>query len=403
MSSDREPRRWQFEELMILKERGDEQEAAALFQKSLQLGPDLFDPLASFLIKQPNHPRIAILIELLGKLGDNRAQPILIRFLDIAVKELRFAAAVGLGWMRARAALEKLDVLEGFDTDEDVRREARIAIEEILRDFPTLRSKLKYHTRVSLPRQPIPVDDETAILLTRTPDGEERRRLVGMLPRLLALRYRAVPLGIGPGGVVAVAVRADLQEDPAERLRELIGHEVELHGWPLPCIYERILTFYAWGDDDWVQCSETLTEAARQEVCHVILDNILPEEPHPPLEDCSDCIEAIQSFLSIAAQCHYKAAYLALGPGEEDFEAIMLDAGGNSTDLGAPPPALRRRFLNAIRILAKLNVPGSTHGTRGSIQCLYPLEDERSSVIVTGKQEGDREILTLEFVRPENN
>jgi HEAT repeat protein len=75
---------------------------------------------------------VAVLLDLMGKLGDARAVTLLMRFLDIEVPELRMAAAVAVGWLQAPAAIEKLDQMEGSDPDSGVRAEARAAIEQIL-------------------------------------------------------------------------------------------------------------------------------------------------------------------------------------------------------------------------------------------------------------------------------
>src|SRR5690606_9749358 len=206
MAHQQDPNEFQYEALLVYHEGGNVEERDKIFERLLHRGPEIFDSLAEFVIKQPNEPRLEILLELLAKLGDLRAAPILIRFTEIEVDELRVQAVIGLGWLRARAALEILDVLEASDPCEDVRTEARIAVEEILRDFPNLRSMLKHHQTLSIGDEPIQRDSDDDIRRTTPPGGEERQRLVGMFPRLLALRFKAIPLGVGPGGVMGFAV-----------------------------------------------------------------------------------------------------------------------------------------------------------------------------------------------------
>ncbi|MBI5155342.1 hypothetical protein HZA57_08905 [Candidatus Poribacteria bacterium] len=405
MTTHHDSHKWQFRELLSLYESGNRQEADHLFEKLLHIGTEIFDSLANFTIEEPNHPRLAILLDLLAKIGDLRAAPILIRFLDIPVLELRVHAAVGLGWLRARAALEKLDVLEGMDPEEEVRRECQLAIEEILHDFPRLRTLCKHHKPIALPRRPISLDNETVISRTTAPGGEERRRLAGLLPRMLALKYRAVPLGIGPGGVLGLAVRADLQTDPSDQLRRLTGHEVDLHGWPLPRIYERLLTFYEWGDDDWVQFHESVTPEARQEIRSIVLGNVLPNEPHPLLEDCTDSNEAVLSFLSICLQHRDASARVEHTGPDNELTITMTDRSGKPHDLAPPPDSLRVRFIRALRILAGIATSENAGigEAKGCINLEGPNLDRKFAAIVTSTHAPDRDILTFEFLEPAVN
>src|SRR5690606_10406621 len=275
-------------------------------------------------IKQPNEPRLEILLELLAKLGDLRAAPILIRFTEIEVDELRVQAVIGLGWLRARAALEILDVLEASDPCEDVRTEARIAVEEILRDFPNLRSMLKHHQTLSIGDEPIQRDSDDDIRRTTPPGGEERQRLVGMFPRLLALRFKAIPLGVGPGGVMGLAVDPAVTPDPRETLKASLGREVELHGWPLSRIYERLLTFYEWGDDDWVRWPEHLAPVTMEAIRSIVLEGVSAEEALPALQDASDAVEAAQSLLSLLATRQYVTVLMEYNDSGADFTVRLV-------------------------------------------------------------------------------
>ncbi|MEQ8822286.1 MAG: HEAT repeat domain-containing protein [Sumerlaeia bacterium] len=404
MSTHREePRRWQFEEMLVLFENGEHGEAQALFEKFVERGPEIFDPLADYIIRQPNHPRIAPLIELLGKIGDNRGVPILTRFLEIEVKELRCAAAISLGWMHARAGLEKLDHLEGTDPDEEVRHEARLAIEEILREFPALRGQLKHHESVALPHEPMRVDDEQAIREMTPPGGEERDRLCCLLPRMLAMKLCAAPLGIGPGGVVAVAIKKDAQEDPSDRLTELMGRQVELHGWPREKVFDRILSFYQYGDDDWVKFAHCLTPAARKEITRLLLGKIAPDEPQTPLDECADASEAVLSFLSICAQEHIDRVLIETNSSRgKTMKLSLIDHDGNAHELPPPSPGVQATFIRALKIVA--NAPLDAKEAKGLIHTDGPALKEGFTGYLSYRQEpGGAEFLALDFIEPKAN
>ena len=88
MSHHQDSHRWQFEELQELVDQGEDQAARELFEKLLRSGPEIFDSLTTFIIEHPNAPRLAVLLELYAKLGDPRAVPILMRFLEVELESL---------------------------------------------------------------------------------------------------------------------------------------------------------------------------------------------------------------------------------------------------------------------------------------------------------------------------
>lgn len=405
-----ESHRWQFEMLMVLAEEGRTAELDELFHKLLRQSHSTLDPLCDFVIAQPNHARIAVLLKLLAKMGSLKAAPILIRFLDIDVRELRLQAAMGLGWLRARAALERLDEIEGATDDDDLRREAQVAVEEILRDFPTLRPHLKYHERVAIRRDAVARATPGEIAQATPPGGDDRRRLVGMFPRLLAMKYKAAPLGMGPGGVVAMAVNADQQGDPTELLRRLLGREVELRGWPLDKLHERILSFYKWGDEDWIQFGGVLmTPDARREIVSLVLGDIQPGEPRSPLPDCFDASEAVQSFLSVCMREKIASAVVELDASEGRMEIALTAADGTGKSIDPPQPDMQPRFITALGVLADLRtVTEDTNETtsEGCIRHEHPGLPVPMVVVVRRQKIGDLDVVALKFVgerETENN
>jgi hypothetical protein len=406
MTSSDESFRWQFEKLLTLFEQGPREELEELCHKILVRGGDLLEPLADFLQTQPDHPRLAIVLELMGKIGDPRAATVLVQYLDSHARELRVQAAIALGWLRARLALEKLDQLEAHDPDEEVRAEARIALEEILRDYPALRQVLRHHDSLALEESALGSATEEEFEGLHPLAPETQKLLVALFPRVLALRYRAVPLGIGSNQVVSFAILAEqAPETIGQDLKRLTGHEVELHAWPESRLFEHLLTFYRWGDDDWVKLRQQPTEEATREIAEILLSKVDPELPNAPLPDCVDSIEAVQSLLSLCLREQVVTAVVQCDHGCAAYQVLVHTRREESIELDPPPPAMRERFLRVLQVLAgcACSQGASREVAQGSIR-FCPANSVRPCLIdVTCETVGTRDIVVLEFLDPEAN
>lgn len=400
-----DPFRFQFEALLVFHEERNRDEREKVFERLLHRGAEVFDSLANFTLEQPNHARLAVLLELMGKLGDMRAVPILTRFLVNDLAELRAQAATALGWLRARSSLEILDGMEANDPVDDVKREAAVAIEEILRVFPRLRPMLKHHKTMSISAQPVRHDSDDDIARMTPPGGEERTRLVGMFPRVLAMRHKAVPLGLGPGGVVGFAVDPMITPDPRVALKALVGREVELHGWPIQRIYDRIISFYKWGDEDWVLFGIHLTEEARLEVTELVLGAINPSQPAPALPDCMDAVEAAQGILTQLAWENYISARIEFTDGFGEFSLKLLDREHRWTTLAPPPRALQPRLVTALEMLSGLYRPGAIDHTPhpGLLRIAHPGLETPFVAVVRRERLDDRHLLVIDEVQTSSN
>lgn len=392
--------RFQFERLLQLAEEGDRQHAEELCQKLLVHANEVLPPLADFILDQPHHPRLAILLELLGKMGDVSAAGVLMGFLDSELPELRMQAAHGLGWLRARVALMILDRLEGGDPDPDVRHEARIAVEEILRDFPKLASMLRHHRPIPLGDDDPAIEDEAAEVDQSGLTHAERRMLAGLLPRMLALRYHSVPIRLEADGVLSIAVPLEKEKapDPAD-LERVTGCAIQLHTWPIDHIYETILGFYEWGDDDWIG-AENLPDSARDEIIALVLEKVAPDAPLCALPDCTDAIEAAQSFLSIGAQDRFASALVEL---ERDGPAMSIELvtrEGEACEIDAPPRHLREGFLRALKALGRCvdKVENGHVISRGRIEHESPAREKPLVGNLECKTVGPMEIVRIAFV-----
>ncbi len=333
----------------------------------LRSGPGIFSPLADFLIGQTPDPRHAPLVTLLGKTMDERAIPILVKMLDSDEWELRRAAANALGWNRARAALESLDRLEGEDPDPHVRQEARAALDEILRELPGLASRLTHHR--PLDREPDATTPASHDEVPRHgPDEEQRLKLIAAFPRLLALKYQAVPIHFSPGERLHMGVRMGSERRLVATLSALTGTHVQLQPWPLNRITQEIEKLYAMGDDDFCAFHERLTPLARDEVVEIVLSGVRPDEPGCPLDEVNDAVEAVQVFLSCCGSMRLADASVRHAPPEMSIQATTVE--GQAVEIGPPLPHLRERFMAALRFAAMLKPGGGLgHQEGGRIRC----------------------------------
>lgn len=355
-----------FTKLMELKDTGEEE---ALFAELLRQGDNIVIPLGNFLTEQLDRPEACILVELLGKCMSRDAIPILIELMSVELPELRRAAANGLGWNRAVQALERLDRAEADDPDPGVRLEARTAIEEILRDFPKERDTLRHHVPPDdLPDPTVPADHD--LVPVDAPDAEQRIKLMAALPRLLALKYRAVPLHFSPNGVLHLAVARDGDRYLLTHLADVSGHSVELKKWSDDHVRSAIAHLYTLGDDDFCTFHDRLTEPARAEMIERVLEVIDPNEPAAPLDEANDAVEAVQSFLGTCCRLEVAAARITLTP--PNMTIYLEGPDSTPTELAPPLTKLRERFLDALRILAGLHAaPGISHQEGGSIPLVF--------------------------------
>ena len=389
--------RWQFEQLLDAAREGDRERKEELREKILHQRQETFDPLTEFILEQPFEPWLAELLDLLGKMGDPRGARILVEFVSNPVEELRMQAAIGLGWLRARMGLEPLDEMEGTDESEAVRQEARVAIEEILRDHPQLRSMLKYHEPLALPENPLPPTSPMSF----TPD----RRLAGRFPRLLALKYHVVPLGFESADTLAFAIPEEA--DSAEMtkvLSELTGSAVELRAWPRKRIGDHMVSFYQWGDDDWVQFRGELTAEAWKLLSETILDSIRPEELHPALSDCADGLEAVQSFLALCAAEDVVGAEIEADPKKPSFEVLLKQRDGGERRLEPPAHRYRPRFLDILQALSGCEKKPSQRLPHCKGRLEHELEAGRTFLAnVVYEEDGAVRRMGFEFVKPDSN
>ncbi|MDX2175137.1 MAG: HEAT repeat domain-containing protein [Candidatus Sumerlaeia bacterium] len=345
-----------FELLMELYGQG---EAEGLQRQLLHEGARLYGPLMNYILRQPNEPRVAVLLTTLAKLDDQRAVPVLIRFLDIHLPELRRAAALSLGWLRAPAALEKLDSVEEKDPDETVRAEAAAAIDEILREYPNLSHVLRHHgTRESASTEEVSMSPG---MPKATPHDA---KLMKCVPRLVADKYQAVPIRYGADGKLHVAALLGRSSRLRDTLSEIAGHPVTLESWPLSRIRPAMQALYRLGDEDFCYWHDQITEAALGECASRVLARVEPDSPLCPLDEAVDAIEAVRAVLALAATGRTEVVVI-----ETTGEGMRLryDMGGMFHSLEPPAPELRPRFLKALFVLARIAPEvESGEGTIGS-------------------------------------
>lgn len=384
----------QFQQLMELQECGD---GDGLFAELLRHGPSIFEPLSDYILRDPDNPRCAILVDLLSKCLDDRCIRVLMSLLESREAEIRRAAANGLGWNRARVGLEALDTLEGNDPDERVRQEARTAIDEILKDFPKLAELLRHHRTGREAGRDISGDHDE--VPRQGHDPEQTLKLMATLPRLLAVKYKTVPLHFSPNDQLHLAVRNGSERRLIATMSELTGHGVELHGWPEDKIELAIEQLYKLGDDDFCAFHNSLTPLARDEVVEVIIAGVRPNEPGCPLSEVNDAVEAAQVFLSCCGLLRVWEAKVEFRPPEMTITAKNKD--GLPVVLEAPQPVHRERFISALRILANLD-PGAGLAKQdgGKIRCTHC--DPKYTAHVSSEKNFEGETVKMRFEEEQN-
>lgn len=334
-----------FEKLCNLKDKHEQEEILA---ELLHHGSALSQPLCEYLARQKPHARLAPLIELLGKMMDSRTIRILLPYLEMKETPLRRAAVMALGWNRSKAALEKLDHLEGTDDCEEVRRECRAAIEEILAEFPNLRTTLHYHYRM---------EDLTDQI---NPRGQTHREhssfqndspqdFVPLIPRLIATHHKILPLEKGRGDRLHLAVPHGQTRQLAATLAKLLGNDVLPTSWPLGQLEKQITALYDHGDDDFLPFIDQLNKPTIQELSRLIGLGIHPGEPPAPLGEVADGVEALQAFLaSCVAMKAKRMCLLFRGEGSEIKRVSLLGEKGDSAPvfIESPAPSLIGRFFH---------------------------------------------------------
>ena len=356
-----------FNQLLLMAAAGEDPDSSTIFTELVRHGAVVSNPLTNFLFSADEDPNLAVLIRLLGKCFDESKVPVLIRFLDSDFPALRRAAANALGWNRARPALEVLYKLELEDPAEEVAEESRAAIDEILRNYPGLVDLVPEH-------RPLASSNDAAIPAEHDEvpadgaDEHQKLKLIAALPRLLALKYGALPLHFSPGDQLHIAVGHGMERRLIATLAEITGHHVQLHGWPLERVRAEMDKFYQLGDDDFCTFHDQLTDLARIEATEAVLAAINPTEPACPLDEANDAVEALQAFLACLVSINATEATVRFEPPTMQIQARTP---ANPAHALEPPVSTQHeRFLDALRVLSGLN-PGAGLGRQegGSIKC----------------------------------
>lgn len=355
----------EFERLLAFQRDTQDAESTALFAEMLR-HPEIAEPLAQFLIQQEHAPELSVLILLLGKSMSEEHITLLEPYLDSEIPELRRAAANAAGWARAAVLIGKLEYIETDDPDEAASHEARAAIDEILREYPGLISRVPHHKPLRSPSAEIPAEfDEVPV---DHADESQAPKLMAALPRLLALRHSSVPLHLSPNDQLHLAVPMGSEKRLMATLSEITGKHVQLHPWPKERLKAAIETLYSLGDDDFCTFHNQLTPMARAEVTEEILSRVDPSAPLAPLDDANDAVEALQSFLAALPALKASRGIIEFRPPEMRVQCDCES--GETVTLDPPAHGHRERFMDALRIIAGLEAgAGLGKQNGGSIRC----------------------------------
>jgi hypothetical protein len=346
----------QFRKLIALSPSGEGEE---LFVELLRAGPMIREPLIEFLRTNHLDPDVGVLIDLLAKSHGHTAKGALMGFLESPHAKLRRAACNAMGWIRAREALSTLDRMEAEDADAQVRSEARTAVDEILKDWPGLVANLQHHE---------------VMAGGSGPRGADRLALV--LPRLLALRYNAAPLGLTSDGKLRIAVRHGNERRLLAPLEILTGREIVIEAVSDEVVRAAIEKTYHHGDDDFVQAAlevargiaekgaqpasghayylaenlfGSLTPTAIEELAEEVLTAIRPLEPACPFDEAGDAVEGFQSL--VAQCCQQSTSEARLTVSGDTLVLTTASGNGASTSIQVGDATLVPRVFALIGFL----------------------------------------------------
>src|SRR5690606_25200551 len=124
-------------------------------------------------------------------------------------------------------------------------------------------------------------------------------------------------------------------------LSEFAGGEIYFHRWTTDKLESYLNRFYNSCDDDFCKFLPQIKEPVANELARIILAGVHPEEPAGPLEEASDSVEAIQSFLFYCGAYQIRNARLQFTPNQVAIEVCKTDGSQEPLPMGDP-----EAFLN---------------------------------------------------------
>jgi len=340
------------EHIAFLIERlGDQDMLKAMraYRDLLLYGSKALEPLAQTLKAKATPRRLRLrIIDLLGKLGVEKATPIIEEFLERKDKKFRAQACIALGWLRNMDALPELQKVARDDPDRRVRNEARIAIEELIR-FHASKPPVLPSPDVEQAAEEMGVVFDRVIAGHMLPETKYRYlKATKHIPQLVALHYSVCPFWLEEGGLTCIISQPG---DPVvkNRIRELVSCPLE---W-LECEEERvgkaIQELYVLGRDDYYYFYPEYTAAMKQELARLMREQIAVSSPHS-LPDSPDSLYALNSLLHL---CRAQGIHpLVIESTQLVFRIYALHE-KERIDLPVPPENLQLKLILALKILCQ--------------------------------------------------
>lgn len=319
------------------------------FRDLLLYGHKALEPLAQTLYAKATPRRLRLrIIDLLGKLGVEKATPIVEQLLEHKDKKFRAQACIALGWLRNMDALPGLQKLARDDPDRRVRNEARIAIEELIR----------FHASKP-PVLPAPDAERTAeemeaayeqVVAGQMPPETKYRYLKATkhIPQLVAFHYGVCPFLHKQDALICFITKP---ADPAVQtdIRELVSYPLEWHEWEADRVTKAIHELYVLGRDDYYYFYPDYTAAMKQELARLIREHLTVASPYT-LSECPDSLHALNSLLHL---CRTQAIQSLVIESTQLVFRIYAKHETQRINLPILPENLQLKLILALKILCQ--------------------------------------------------
>ncbi|GAB4318414.1 MAG: hypothetical protein Kow0059_11880 [Candidatus Sumerlaeia bacterium] len=331
---------------------------------------------------EPNAALKCQLLDVLGKIGDPEAVPILIALLHHTDAKVRSQACISLGWLRDERAVGKLEQLAQGDDSRQVRAEARRALREIYdlehppgveagRARPPLPPTFGQLTRSFLASQ----GSEGLLVLVDNIPRDVRLDLFKLLPKFLALKYEVVPVALDEEGALHLySARGCLEPETHHRLASLTRRAI-VHGTARDGrgeVLNAIERLYSLGLDDYCYFWEDLWPETAEELRAVILAQLDGRAPatlkacaaDPGLwGQCRGAHDFLNMLITYFLEEQAPSAVIDYSP--QTFDIYSFSADGERVPLPQPPPLLRARIPEAIFFLSHTSPPAPQQRSSG--------------------------------------
>ncbi len=335
----------------LVERLGDQDMLKAMraYRDLLLYGSKALEPLAHTLKAKTTPRRLRLrIIDLLGKLGVEKATPIIEEFMERKDKKFRAQACIALGWLRNMDALPGLQKVARDDPDRRVRNEARIAIEELIR-FHASKPPVLPSPDVEQTAEEMELVFDRLVAGQMLPETKYRYlKATKHIPQLVALHYSVCPFWLEEGGLTCIISQPG---DPVvkNRIRELVSCPLEWFECEEERVRKSIQELYVLGRDDYYYFYPDYTDAMKQELARLLREQIAEPSPYS-LPECPDSLHLLNSVLHL---CRAQAIQTLVIESTQIVFRIYALHERQRIDLQVPLENLQQKLILALKILCQ--------------------------------------------------